>query len=537
MTRTAQAYNGMVVSPHRLASEAGLTILRRGGNAVEAAVAAAATLCVVYPHMTGLGGDAFWLILPAGAAEPVFIDACGRSARLGSREWYSERGFASVPALGPEAALTMAGAVSGWDLALKLARNWPVRYKRLTLGDLFLDAVYLAEEGFPVSGHMAELARRNAPTLRGNRAFVRQFHFDGGTPEAGSRLRLPALAKTFRQLVKDGLDSFYRGPLADSMALELEEAGSPLRLEDFHAHSAETRPPLSLDIPEGRLFNCPPPTQGLASLIILGLVSRLAERPGCDLRDPVMLVHCIVEATKLAFGIRKRHVADPDHMTCNPDDFLTGPALDALAAEISLDSALPWSASEVTGDTVWLGAMDSAGNAVSCIQSIYHGFGSGVALPESGVTWHNRGLGFAFAPGRPNSLAVYKKPLHTLNPALALLADGRVLAYGTMGGDGQPQTQAAVFARYAMLGMDLQRGIALPRWVIGRTWGAPGPGLKIEEDFPPEVYSRLTALGHLVEKEDACSSLMGHAGALVCHPDGLLEGASDPRCDGIAACY
>jgi gamma-glutamyltranspeptidase/glutathione hydrolase len=412
-----------------------------------------------------------------------------------------------------------------------------VPLKRLGLGDLFLDAVYLAEEGFPISGHMADLARRNADKLRGNRAFARQFHFEDGTPEAGSRLRLPALAKTMRQLVKDGLDSFYRGPLAESMALELEEAGSPLRLADFHAHSAETRPALYLDIPEGRLFNCPPPTQGLISLIILGLTSRMAERPGCDLRDPAMLAHCIVEATKLAFGIRKRHLADPTHMIRDPAEFLTRHALDALAAEIALDGVLPWSASEVTGDTVWFGAMDSAGNSVSCIQSLYHGFGTGVTLPESGVTWHNRGLGFAFSPGRPNSLDVWKKPLHTLNPALALLADGRVLASGTMGGDGQPQTQAAVFARYAMLGMDLRQSIALPRWVIGRTWGEPGPGLKIEDDFPPEVYPRLTALGHLVEKESAGSSLMGHAGALVRHPGGLLEGASDPRCDGSAACY
>jgi gamma-glutamyltranspeptidase/glutathione hydrolase len=350
-------------------------------------------------------------------------------------------------------------------------------------------------------------------------------------------MRLPALAQTFRYLASYGLDAFYRGDLARSMACDLEAAGSPLRLEDFETHSPDIRPPLHLDLPQGRVFNCPPPTQGLMSLIILGILSRLTERDDCDPRDQATLVHAVVEATKLAFGIRKRHMADPDYMLVDPTEFLAPDKLDALTSQISMNSVLPWSADEVTGDTVWFGAIDSAGNTVSCIQSIYHGFGSAVTLPDTGITWHNRGLGFAFAPGRPNSLTLWKKPLHTLNPALALLKDNRILAYGTMGGDGQPQTQAAVFARYAMLGLDLQESITLPRWVIGRTWGRPGPGLKIESGFPREVYSRLSALGHMVEREPALSSLMGHAGALVRHPDGLLEGASDPRCDGLAACY
>lgn len=537
MLYTARSYNGMIVSPHRLASSAGLSILRRGGNAVEAAVATAAALCSVYPHMTGLGGDGFWLILPAGREEPVFIDACGRSAQACTGEWFADRGITELPVHGPAAALTMAGAVSGWELALKSASDWGAASERLSLPALFADAMRLAEEGFPVSRHMHELCRRECAELQGNAAFTAQFMPGGEAPETASRMRLPALARTFARLAEEGLDAFYRGELARDMAEDLKSIGSPLSLADFAAHRAEIRRPLSLDIGCARLYNCPPPTQGIASLTILGILDRLVRRPGCDIADPAMLVHAIVEATKQAFVLRKRHLADPDYMTCTPETLLAERNLNLLAEGVSLQQAMPWSPDDPAGDTIWLGVIDRWGNAVSCIQSIYHGFGSAVTLPETGITWHNRGLGFSLSAGRPNSIGPGKKPMHTLNPALARFPDGRIVPYGTMGGDGQPQTQAAVFARYAMLGMTPQASVTAPRWVIGRTWGKPSGTLKIEENFSPETLAVLAKMGHSVETETALSSLMGHAGILVRHSDGLLEGAFDPRSDGSAACY
>ncbi len=547
MLLTACSYNGMVVTPHRLASEAGLGILRQGGNAVEAAVAAAAALCVVYPHMTGLGGDGFWMILPAAAQgnhkdghpEPIFIDACGRSALAVSREWYTERGLNAIPKRGPQAALTMAGAVSGWRMALDEAAGWARRDRApMDLASLFAEAVEHAENGYPVSRSQSELTAAMFSELANQPGFARHFLVKDKSPLEDSRLTFPTLARTFRRLAENGLGDFYHGQLAREMAADLHEAGSPLTLKDFADHRAERRTPLTLRLSGVRLFNSPPPTQGVASLAILGLLEKFVARHGCDLHDETILVHALVEATKQAFLLRDRFVGDPDHMEQPAQSLLTPEVLDPLVAAMSLDRALPWPHQAAPGgDTVWLGVMDRYGNTVSYIQSVYHEFGSGVVLPGSGIAWQNRGLTFAFAPGSANSLAPGKKPFHTLNPALALLDDGRVMSYGTMGGEGQPQTQAAVFSRYALLGLPLQHSVSAPRWLLGRTWGDSSTTLKLEANFPPSLIDKLKSMGHITETVPPLSIMMGHAGALVRHPDGLLEGAFDPRSAGSASCW
>lgn len=532
--QTARAYNGMVVTPHRLASEAGADILRQGGNAVEATVAAAAVLCVVYPHMTGLGGDGFWLILPKGAAEPVYIDACGPSGRHVSQAWYTERGCTEVPRRGGQAALTMAGAVSGWDAALGVGASLPRTKdgRRLGLDDVFAAATAYAEEGFPVSASQHGLTREYLGALSPQPGFSGQFLHKGKPPEEGSRMTLPALAQTFRRLCREGLDSFYRGSLAADLAADLAAAGSPLTMEDFTGYRAVCSRALSVRLEEARVFTSPPPTQGVASLMILALFERFIRQHELNPYDPFMFVHALVEATKQAFLVRDRHVADPGCMAVDPAALLQDAALDPLLAAMDPGKALPWPVSPAGGDTVWLGAMDAAGNAVSCIQSIYHEFGSGVVAPSTGVTWQNRGLGFTFAQGRPNSLGPWKKPFHTLCPALARFNDGRILSYGTMGGEGQPQTQAAVFTRYARLGVPLQQAITLPRWLLGRAWGDASASLKMEQNFPAQAVAALRQCGHEVTFVPPLSLLMGHAGALALHPDGLMEGGFDPRSDG-----
>ena len=196
--------------------------------------------------------------------------------------------------------------------------------------------------------------------------------------------------------------------------------------------------------------------------------------------------------------------------------------------------ALPWPQPPSSGDTIWLGVIDEQGRAVSYIQSLFHEFGSGVTLPETGIVWQNRGCFFSLDPAARNHLGRGRKTMHTLNPAFARFADGRIMTYGTMGGEGQPQTQAAVFTRYARFGVPLQRAITAPRWLLGRTWGETSTSLKVEEGFAPEVMAALSLAGHKVETVPAFSGAMGHAGAIVRHPDGTLEGASDPRSDGAA---
>ncbi len=531
MLETTCATRGMVVAPNHLAAEAGLSVLREGGNAIEAMVAAAATIAVVYPHMNGLGGDNFWLISEKGEP-PAGIDACGGAAGLATPQFYAEQGHSAVPSRGALAALTVAGAVSGWQAALEISRRWG---GRLPLTRLFADAVHYARHGFPVTRSQARENVGRRAELEHVPGFVAVFLPKGIHSEAGSLFRMPALADTFDRLAQAGLDDFYRGDLARSMAADLEAAGSPLRLADFERHKALIVEPLAVELKQGRVYNMPPPTQGLASLMILGLFDRLV----CNDADSFEHVHGLVEATKRAYLVRDAHITDPHYMTAEPAGFLAAAALDETARSIDAGRAMPWPREAKTGDTVWLGAIDGEGRAVSFIQSLYWEFGAGLVLPHSGIVWQNRGVSFSLDPAKQNALMPYRRPFHTIQPAMALLNDGRVMPYGTMGGDGQPQTQAAIFTRYALFGQGLQEAVTGPRWLLGRTWGTSVTNLRLESRFAPDVVERLRAAGHDVEVIGAFDEAMGHAGALVLNRSGpkagVIEGASDPRSDGRAA--
>nr|MDQ3026791.1 gamma-glutamyltransferase family protein [Pseudomonadota bacterium] len=343
------------------------------------------------------------------------------------------------------------------------------------------------------------------------------------------------MAATLRRLAEAGLGDFYRGELAESIAGELAAVGSPVTAADLAAYRAEWKQPLVLRHGRGTLHNMTPPTQGVVSLMILGI----AERLGVESMDPggADYVHALVEATKQAFGVRDRHVTDPRYMKVDPQALLEGEALDALAAGVDMKVARPWGRRTAAGDTVWMGVIDGHGRAVSFIQSIYHEFGSGIVLPATGINWQNRGCSFSLDPKALNALAPGRKPFHTLNPALALLHDGRTMAYGTMGGDGQPQTQAAVFTHHVGFGLPLQEAVGAPRWLLGRTWGSMSESLKMESRFDPAVVGELRRRGHDVELVGAFDEVVGHAGVLVRHPDGRLEGGYDPRSDGAVEAF
>ncbi|OYX14157.1 MAG: gamma-glutamyltransferase [Rhizobiales bacterium 32-66-8] len=524
MLNTVRARRGMVTSPHHLASEAGLRVLREGGNAIEATVAMAAALAVVYPHMTAIGGDGFWLIGAPGET-PVGIDACGRAAAGATPKLYAQAGLTAIPQRGPLAANTTAGTVAGWGEALRLSVE---NGGRLPFARLVEDAVWHARNGFAVTASQSQLTADKLPELAHVSGFADVFLVGGAAPATGTTMRLPALAETFERIGREGAESFYRGSLARDIADDLSAAGSPVTLADLAGCRAARVAPLDVRLPGVRLFNFPPPTQGLASLMILGVFSRLGVEDG----EGFAHVHGLIEATKQAFLVRDRVVGDPDTMSEDPRDFLTDEVLDRLAARIDPARALPWPAPPSAGDTVWLGAIDGDGLAASFIQSIYFEFGSGVVLPRTGIVWQNRGSSFALTGNGPRVLAPGRKPFHTLNPALASFADGRHMVYGTMGGEGQPQTQAALFSRYAYFGTELQAAITAPRWLLGRTWGAETVTLKLEDRFPSDLIAALRAAGHDVEMVAPFDAMMGHAGAIARHADGRLEGASDPRSDG-----
>jgi gamma-glutamyltranspeptidase/glutathione hydrolase len=518
--------NGIVTSPHYLASRAGRDILERGGTAAEAAITVAATLAVVYPHMTGLGGDSFWLIRsPDG--ELFAIDACGGAGAHVDLALYEKAGISKIPFRGPLAAITTAGTVSGWAQVLAETGS------TLPLETLLSAAINYAEHGVEVTKSGAAAAASKDSELAGFAGYDSVFRPDGHPLREGDTLSQPALAQTLARLVDNGLQDFYTGSIAKDLAEDLAAAGSPLTAKDLATHQAFKTTPLSTRIFSTDIYNFPPPTQGLSSLLILALYERL----GLPTEESFAHVHGLVEATKQAFSLaRKIALGDPALMRRTAQDVLEDKALlDALAQDIDMDTARPWPTPTEPGDTTWFGAMDKEGWAVSAIQSTYFEFGSGITLPKTGITWQNRGASFVLADKGWNALRPGRKPFHTLNPALAIFDDGRTMVYGTMGGEGQPQTQAAIFTRYARHGMTLSDAIAAPRWLLGRTWGDTSSSLKLESRFDDALFNDLKQAGHEVETLSDFSETMGHAGALVRHTDGTFEGASDPRSDGEAS--
>lgn len=533
MINSVRGTRGMAVAPHALAAQSALAVLREGGNAIEAMIAAAACIAVVYPHMNSIGGDSFWLLSVPGQA-PGAIDACGAAAQAASIDWYRERGITgAIPFRGGIAANTVAGTISGWGAALQLSQQ--SLGGRLPLSRLLADAIHYAEQGIPVTRSQTVNTRNKRAELEPQPGFAQSFLPDGDVPETGSLFRQARIAATLRQIAEAGCDDYYRGDLARSIAADLATIGSPLTLADLQAHRAQLRDPLRLQHSAGEVYNMTPPTQGVVSLMILGILDALQSQ---QLKpDSAEYVHLCVEATKQAFRVRDRHVTDPAYMQIDPQQLLDPSHLRQMASNIDRQRAAPWGRGKGPGDTIWMGVIDGQGRAVSFIQSIYHEFGAGVVLTQSGINWQNRGCSFALDEAALNSLRPGRKPFHTLNPAMARLADGRSMVYGTMGGDGQPQTQSAVFTRTVGFGQSPQTAISAPRWLLGRTWGQSSETLKLESRFDPALVTQLRQWGHEVEMLQDFDETVGHAGCILRHPNGVLEGGADPRSDGAVAAF
>ena len=511
------ARGGVVVSPEHHASQAGLSILLEGGSAIEAAVAMAAALGVTYPHMTGMGGDAFWLVSRPGEA-PLAIMGCGAAGSAATLELYGERD--AIPARGALAANTVAGAVSSWQAALALPGA-----SRLGLHRVLRDAIDFAADGVPVAPGLARTIAAKREELSGVPGWAEAFGAVTGM------IRNTKLARTMEMLRTKGLHSFYTNGIADEIAADLAEVGAPVTAGDLRFHRASVEKPLSVRLRDCVVHSSPPPTQGFASLLIMALVDGIKAEP-----ESFAQVHAIVEATKLAFAIRNREVQDPAFMSLDCQAMLDDADVIArMAGRIDPQRAAPWPRGGGPGDTTWIGAADREGCVVSLIQSLYFEFGSGVVLPRTGIVWQNRGTSFRLSPVGWNALSPGRRPFHTLNPSLARFDDGRVMAFGTMGGEGQPQTQAAIFNRYARHGMPLAEAIAAPRWLLGRTWGEDTTALRVEGGRDAGVVDGLVKAGHAVRMVEDYSDLMGHAGAIVRHGDGAIDAAGDPRSDGSVA--
>ena len=526
----ARTRRGLVASPHRLASESGRVVLAGGGNALDAAIAAATTIAVVYPHMNGIGGDSFWMIWDAGRRRLHALNAAGRAAAAAHLETYRARFGAAIPTRGGAAALTVPGVVSGWWEAHRLSRDtmgstvsWPA---------LLEQAIGHARQGFEPSPSQRRMTGAASALFDAGcadeirRTLWPVFHPD--------RLQAPRfvqadLARTLALIASDGPEAFYRGALARALAAAFAACGSPLTLHDLQAHRADWVEPLRVPYRRGEAVSFPPPTQGFAALAILALLE------GFDLAtlDDVDYVHLVVEATKLAFEDRDRWLADPTVEPVPVEHCLDPTRLARRRGLISMKAARPLDGPPTEGDTIAIVAADGAGNAVSVIQSLYHEFGAGVVAGDTGVLLQNRGAFFSLDPAHHNRLAPGKRTAHTLIPSMYLV-DGRArFVYGTMGGEGQPQTQAALVTRLIDRGLGPQAAVEAPRWLLGRTWGDVSKSLRVEGRFAPEVAESLRARGHDVQVVEDWSDLMGHAQVIRLDDDALV-GGSDPRADGAA---
>ena len=524
---------GMVTSPHAVATQVGVDILAAGGNAIEAALATVAALGVTYPHFCGIGGDAF-LIVADAAGQVETISGIGQAAA--NCEGYAQ----GIPLRGGRSALTTAGAVDAMGQAHAFSqRQWGGRYR---WADLWAPAIALAEKGYaltPSERFWLDFRLPQAAELPAVFAHYGDAHNAAGLlgadalPAVGALRQRPQLAATLRALAEGGPEAFYRGPLAVRLAEGLQSAGSPLTAADLAATRARREVPLQTAYRDGTLVAHQPPTQGVTTLEIMGILERFdlaqIEEGSAD------YYHLLVEAVKQAFLDRGRYLADPEATEVPVQRLLSDAHLDARAAAIQADVALPWPHDFQTGDTVFVGAVDAQGHAVSMLATVYFDWGSGVLVGDTGVLWHNRGAAFSIDPAHPNHLAPGKRPFHTLNPGMYLREGQPHLVYGTQGADGQPQTLSAVLTRlidYRMAPLD---ALARPRFLLGRTFSDPHDTLKLEADVPAAVVAELQRRGHRVGQVPAQSPLMGHPGVIARNLEtGGLSGAHDPRSDGRA---
>ncbi|MGJ8679411.1 gamma-glutamyltransferase family protein [Paraglaciecola sp.] len=510
-------------APHAKASEIGMSVLKQGGSAIDAMVAGAAAISVLYPHMNSLAGDGFWVIQKPNQ-EPVCIDGCGYAAKSADIEFYKKLGHEQIPSRGGLAALTVGGTLDSWKKAREYAS---VFSESIELSQLLAPAIKLAKEGIEVTQSLQNASQKVSEELSAESQYLAVFEPNSRPLQKGELFKNPQLAHFLTELAEQGVDSFYRGDIAKNLAKSLSDANSPIQLNDLQNYQAKVLQPLSVKTSKGQFYNLPAPTQGIASLLILAIYDEIYQ----DDWSEAQKVHALVEATKQAFLVRDKEVCDPRRLSKNWQSLLSPSHIASLAKNIS-QQALPWPRESAEGDTVWMGCVDKNGTMVSFIQSIYWEFGSGVVIPEYGLVWNNRGTSFSLQENHVNALKPEHKPFHTLNPAFAVLNDGRRISYGTMGGEGQPQTQAAIMSRYLYENLNLQEAVNKGRWLLGRTWGSNEHDLKMEQDLFADLGQELIQQGHQLRAVDSVNELMGHAGAIVLSDAGQVEAASDHRSDG-----
>lgn len=517
----------LVTCPHHLASVVGAEQLRQGGHAVDAAIAIQAALSVVYPHMTGIGGDAFWLIYDAQQQSLHGLNGSGRAAQGATQAVYGDRGLTAIPQRGPLAAITVPGAVDSWAVAHR-------RFGRRPWAELLQPAIELAVQGYPASGSQVYWTRCDQAYFQQQTTAHCPFLPNGAVPVIGERLTNPDLAKTLNILAHEGAAALYQGSLAARIGNYLTAAGGLLTAADLARHRSDWVDPIATTYRGHWVHQLPPNSQGFTALQMLNLIEALdLSAIGHGTAD---YYHWLIEATKLAFADRDRWLTDPEFVDIPIQTLISKAYSDRRRPLINPQQAGHYRPGAVGGDTVYTAVVDADGNAVSLIQSLYFDFGSAVVVPGTGFVLQNRGAFFSLDPTHVNCLKPYKRTFHTLMPAMVLNAAGHPeWVFGTMGGEGQPQTQLALLTRTIDFGMAPQTALDQPRWLWGRTWGEASSGLTLEGRIPPTVRTPLAQRGHAVKVAPDWSATMGHAHMIHCCPEtGTLRGGCDRRSDGVA---
>jgi gamma-glutamyltranspeptidase/glutathione hydrolase len=515
------APEAMIATSHPLASQVGIDIMKSGGNAVDAAIAACATLCVVEPAMTGIGGDCFVLYTPKGAAKPVALNGSGRAPKAASVDALRECGVEEIQVQSPHA-VTIPGAISAWT---KLNADHGTK----GMDELLAPAARYAENGFPIAARVGSDWQSSLPKLLADPVSSEQMTVGGKAPAIGTMFKQPRLAATLKKIGREGRDAFYLGEVAEDIVARLRAMGGLHTLDDFAGAEAEYVDPIETTFRGHQVHECPPNGQGICALMIMNILSRhdVASLSEAD------RVHLLAEAAKLAYHQRDRHISDPTFSEI-PVDWLLS---EAHAAE--LDKMIdPTKAGNFHNsdfpthtDTTYLCCVDRDGNAISFINSLFAGFGSGIMAPESGVMLQNRGSSFRVDADHVNRIEGGKRPMHTIIPGM-LMRDGKAIApFGVMGGQYQSVGHTNFLSHVLDEGMDVQEAMDAPR-----SFATAGV-LQVEDHFEPEVYAELERRGHVLEEVNPLAPLGGSQCVWIDHENGTLTGGSDPRKDGCAMGY
>jgi gamma-glutamyltranspeptidase/glutathione hydrolase len=515
----AVATNGMIATSQALASAAGLKALQDGGNAIDAALTAAAVLSVVEPSMTGIGGDLFAIVWDAKANKLHALDSCGRSAFAATPDEYARRGWQQMPGAGP-LAVSVPGVVDGWHQLLN-------RFGTISLANALQPAIRYARDGFPVQEIIAADWKASERRLAEDPAAARTFLPRGRAPAAGEIFANPNLARSLKLIAEAGRDAFYTGPIARAIAADMKARNGLLDEQDFATHTADWVDTISTNYRGYDLHEMPPSTQGLVALEMLNILE------GFDINalghNTADYLHVVTEAKRIAFADRAAYLADRDAMPKGVlDTLVSKDYANDRRGEINMKKAGTYDPAAVyadRGDTVYLTAADGNGNVISLIQSLFASFGAGIVAGDTGIALHNRGSGFTLAAGHPNQIGPHKRPLHTLVPAM-LCKDGRPLvSFGVMGGDNQAQAHAQIVTKLVDFGMDIQSAGESARMRHGDV-------LWLESAIDDDVRRALEARGHTVS--DGRGMMGGFQGIMIDPHTGVLRGGSDPRKDGLA---